>query len=864
MEIKKQIPVGWENAGQSQAEAFVPQPMVPVADKSARPRPLSFSSQQRPLASKPQKESLAARFFDGVAVISLVALFFGFPLFFTGMTLQGVGFEKQMYFYFWLLIGLIAWVAKGVILGEMKIRRTPLDLPIFIFLGAYVASLFFSVDRWHSFWGSFGDPSRGLLSVFALILAYYFIFSHFTPRRLGWMLGGLLVSSFVALSWVFLVSLGVHFLPASWEALVPLTPMGTIGSSTLFFGMTLPLFIVAISRLQTSGANPFVKVAGTVLSLIGLAFALFVFLAAYDYVSWWAVLIGFGFFLVYVLAKIVQPSEKWVWLPMLVLVLLLAFFMIGRNGLARVNFPVEATPNLKLSWQIAKESLKENFLVGSGPASYGYAFSRYYPTEYNLQPLFTFRFYQGSGVIFESLPTIGVLGTFVLVVLILSFLSIGLYLLSQGRENNKLYSLGLWSATLMAVIGGMIVPVNASLLIFAVLLAALALATLMWESRSEESYLQLSLKSSPKFALALAFIFIVVSAGVAFTFAFMGKAFWADVAAAKAMRQPLGQESINTMARSIQYMDKESRYYTSLGQMYMAVANQEIAKPEQERKLDIVKNSVETANRLLTTAKGKAPNDVATQEIAAQAYENAAVLAGNDAKILEQTQKEYGRASELEPNNPVFYLKLGQIKRALANGQKASDQQAALEDAKKLFETALEKKADFSAAYLNLGLVKEALKDNDGAISDLEKAAQLDRRDIESRYNLARLYRVRGGDSDLKLAEALLKDVLTVNDKAVNFHLNLGLVYEKMGKKDDAIASYQKVVDLLEGDNLAEARKQVQALIDNVRAGKPNNLDNPPAEETVPAAPSQAELSSQPATVPAAPSEVAPEAAPEQ
>jgi len=74
------------------------------------------------------------KLFDFLITFSLGALFFGLPLFFSGVTFQGLAFDKQMYFYFWIILALVFWVIKGIILGEMKIRRTPLDIPIIIFL----------------------------------------------------------------------------------------------------------------------------------------------------------------------------------------------------------------------------------------------------------------------------------------------------------------------------------------------------------------------------------------------------------------------------------------------------------------------------------------------------------------------------------------------------------------------------------------------------------------------------------------------------------------------------------------------------------------------------------------------------------
>ncbi|MDD5464426.1 MAG: hypothetical protein PHP62_04710, partial [Candidatus Moranbacteria bacterium] len=100
--------------------------------------------------SGPQ-ESKMIGFLDSIVTVSLVLLFFGIPLFFTGLTLQGISFEKQIYFYAWLLIALVAWVSKGVITGEKKIKKTTLENPIVPFWLACGASLFFSVCGWHCF-----------------------------------------------------------------------------------------------------------------------------------------------------------------------------------------------------------------------------------------------------------------------------------------------------------------------------------------------------------------------------------------------------------------------------------------------------------------------------------------------------------------------------------------------------------------------------------------------------------------------------------------------------------------------------------------------------------------------------------------
>lgn len=808
-----------------------------------------------------EKPSKTADLLETVISVSLVALFFGLPLFFTGMTFQGIAFEKQIYFYFWMLIGIVAWASRSVITGEMRIRRTPLDIPIGLFWVFYILTAIFSVDRWHSFWGFFGDPSRGVISMTALILAYYLLLSHFTIKRFYLMFWSFLLSGFLVVIWSFLVVMKLRFLPAAWEKYSPMSLVGTISALSVFLGILVPLFMTALFVLWKDDniLKKAVRTTLTVLVFIGLALTLFLLLALYPFVSWVVVLGGLSFLMVYILAQIVRPAEQWTWVPMVVFVLVLAFLMIGSNGLTRATLPVEVTPNTQLSWQIAKEAVKENFFAGVGGANYGYAFSQFRPQEYNLNSLYTLRFYQGSSLFFEALPTIGVVGTIFFLVLLLSFISIGLYLLTHEKQRNKIYSLGLWTVAVMLFLTAFVSTVNGSLLIIGVLLASLALAVVLWESGSEERYLQLSLKAAPKFALALAFIFMVVSAGVAFLFVFMGKVFLADVYAGKASSISATQpstDSANLFLRAINTYPQEGRYYTRLGQEYMALANIEAGKSDKEKNVDNVAFYVREAVKAGEEGKRLMPNDVMAVESVGLIYENAGLYA-NDA--LPKAAELYTRAFELEPKNPLYALNLGQIKKVTADAKpEGAERDGLFGEARDLFQQAIDLKGDLAVAHYNLAVVFSRLKETDQAVGSAEAAFSIERSNLNYEYNLGVLYQLRDGDGDKDRAEAVFKDILTTNEKLIDVRLNLGLLYEAENKKDAALTEYQKMLEFLplDGtDNVKQTRDQIQKLIDNVRSGAGNlpnknasaaatkvapQAENPPVQ--TPAGPNQSVL----------------------
>lgn len=835
-----------------------------------RPSASAASAAGESVPARDGNSGFAARFLQGIATLSIAMLFFGIPIFFTGLSLQGIAFDKQLYFYFWLLLGLVAWVSRGMIVGELPVRRTFLDIPIAAFLVAYVASAFFSVDKWHSFWGPFNDPSRGVLSVLALAAAYYFILSHFNQRRLWIWLSALLGSAFIVVVWTWLALYTVPFLPQSLMRLAPFSLLGGLSNLMLFIGTMVPLAVLALSKVSQFERRSTRIVLQAALSFI-IAAGLVLLLALYNSVPWPAFFIGSGFLVIFILSQIVSLGERLNFVPMVVFVAILGFFMIGPVGLGDARLPLEVMPNASLSWKISQASLQDQFFLGSGPGTYGYAFSMYHGAEHNQNnPLFNLRFFQGSGLFFEALPTLGAIGTFFFSVLVLAYLSFGLYFLMRNKEQNKALSLGLWSAVVIMTAGALLMPMSGANIILGVLLASLALAVLFSEARVETSQWNLSLKVSPKFALALAFVFLVVSAGVVYLFAFLARAWIADITAGRALAaRTVTVDTANRMSRAIQYMDKESRYYSILGQVDMALANQEFAKPEADRNVEAIRTYVRNGLQLMTQGRELAKNDIVAQELLAQGYENQVFLGGPDPALLTPLEAAYTRARELEPDNPLHTLKLGQVNRLRSNAKDA-DKAGLMDAARQLFRDTIEKKRDYTPAYLNLALLEESDKDTAAAIAVLEEGSKIGvvRTNQDIRYHLARLYRIRNQGDDLANAERMFRDLTNQNNRFFNAYVNLALVYEKQDKGDQAIEQYQKASDLLTGDNAAAAKAEIQKLIDNVRAGRSNNLDQPatassavapapvtetegfPEQAPAPAAPTQGQIEPQ-ATTPA-------------
>jgi tetratricopeptide (TPR) repeat protein len=798
-----------------------------------------------------KKENISIGFFDKLIPVSMFMLALGLPVFFTGLTLQGIALDRQMYFYFWLMLGLVSWVSLGVVKGELRIAKTPLDIPIIIFLVVYGLSAIFSIDKWHSLFGFFGDPSRGFLPVAALVLAYYFFFSHFTPKRFFAMAIGFLFSSLIVIIWTIGVVRGLHFMPASWEQYAPLSLLGSVSALGAYFSLLLPILLTGLfqtSKIQSKIWQALVR------GLLGLMVVcvLFLLIALYSYVPWVALFAGMGFFLIFILSQMVRPGDQWVWLPMLIFVFILSILMMyqggGSESLSKARLPVEVAPNLSLSWDIAKGALKENFLIGSGPATYGYNFALYKPETFNQTPFYTVRFYEGSSALFETLTTVGALGMISFVVVVLSFVSIGLYLLTREREQNKMMSLALWSSAIMFVILIFTARVNGPIILVGALLSVMALRVLLWESQSEQKWLNLSFKATPKFALTLAFIFMVVSAGVAAVFVFMGKVYMADISAGRAVRatEPTVAGSLTDLGRAIGYYPKESRYYTRAGQESLSLALGEMNKPEGERNVDLARRFATDATAAVTRGADLMPNDVAAVESVGLVYENLSLIA-NDS--LPKAKEYYEKALTLDPNNPLLALKIAQIDKALADQKGPGEESVALmQDAENRLNQAIALKDDFAMAHYTLAIIKSINKDFDGAIESATNAVNRDQKNLTFLYNLALLFQIRDKEGDLNSAEQIFKAILASNEKLLDVRVSLGVLYEKRKNMSEAIKAYEKALEFIPTDNerATTIRTQVEKMLSIVRSGG-TNIGKPVPQVSVPEAEAEAPLPIAPA-----------------
>ncbi len=121
---------------------------------------------------------------DRVIRYSFYLLLFLVPLVFTNDTSELFEFNKMWLTFILTIIVAGAWTTKVIAQKKFKLQRTPLDIPIALFLLSQIISTIFSLDTHTSLWGYYSRFNGGLLSIISYIILYYAFVSNLLDAKI--------------------------------------------------------------------------------------------------------------------------------------------------------------------------------------------------------------------------------------------------------------------------------------------------------------------------------------------------------------------------------------------------------------------------------------------------------------------------------------------------------------------------------------------------------------------------------------------------------------------------------------------------------------------------------------------------------
>jgi len=659
-----------------------------------------------------------------------------------------------------------------------------------------------SVYRYASFWGWPFNITASFLTTLGFVLVYFVVLNAFQKKEIFGLLLLLMTSSLLAVIFGGLQIFGQFILPFDFSKVVSFNTVGTVNGLGIFLAILLPLVLSLIFTTKK-----LIQALLTIFAIMGLA----VLLLINFWPAWIVLLVGTMVILVFGISKRESLMPGWLILPMLFLVLAIFFgiFRIGIPGLPAT--PLEVSPSQKASLEIAKQALEEKPVLGTGPGSFVYNYSKFKSETLNETIFWAVRFSTGASDILDKLSTLGILGFLSFLAILGFFLVLGINKLTPKEKKEvevqepsqevSFYegtlSPGVFASWLGALVGFFLYPVNVSIgFLFWVLTASFLVLT-------RDKVKTWTLESSSKNAILVPFFFILVLV-LGLSICFMaGQRYLAEVRYRQsivAWQEGQTEEAVNYLLSSASLTNgNQDNYWRDLSQMYLLRIAQELQidrTPEEASNVitPLINNAVNSAK----VATDISPQNVANWSVRGFVYgQMINVLDGAD----EWAIKSYEEAIKLEPTNPYLYTELGRVYLAKQETEKGKEQ----------FEKALDLKSDYAAARFQIALLYVEENKIDEAIAEMEDAKTRGPFDVGVAFQLGILYY---NDNQFDKAKAEFERAVLLDENYSNARYFLGLIYDKEGKKEQAISQFEKI-EVLNPDN-----QEVKTILANLREGK--------------------------------------------
>ena len=754
-----------------------------------------------------------------IGIVSII-LFFGTGLFFTGQTFQGINFEKTTSFFLMVALLVILVSLKSLFKKEIKIRKTPLDKIILAFVVLYGVSAWFSVDKWHSFVGFFSDPSRGIMFVVALIIIFYIIVSNFT-LELGRKVFGAVVITIVLISIYTLVS-GLGLIPQSIQILFPFSFIGSVVSLTVLLSTGIPLLIVAFLELSK---NKFAKIAILFRTILVVSLVVIVIdlMMLKNFVAWGGLVIGLVIFIFFFFnekgKKIEDRVGKIIIITILTTLVLIAGWAKSDYGYlmpvtSKIGLSNELRAGLPISFEIVKNSIFSNpkqALLGSGPATFGYDFAKFYPSNMVSSSASIQYLYQGDGFLTEAIPTIGIIGSILLLIMVVIFI-IKIVSVLSSRKKTSIYLVGLFIASIIWLLNAVTGQIDGGILIFGILILSLTMFFALENSTGKSKYYIIAPNgiSGTGFFGIVVLLFLITSLGGA---VYVAKAYLADTYLKQALSENDTDQRTKKIMKAIRLRPEEGIYYTKLGQASLGLIGEKILSDKEIHKEDVAK----MANDIIHYARksaGLMPSDIMTLRFLASVYET------TGAENIQLAQETYKNIIKLEPNNSQYYIKLGDLYLIGATKENKNEE---INKAINLYERVLKMNPKASIAHDRMATAYYQKGDLDKAIQNISSAIVLDSKKISYKFALGTLYQVRGSRDDVANAEKIFKLLLKESPQNIDILTQLGLLYEQTGYLDEAKKYYEQILKIVGDDQRFQKIKNIfSGFIENLDNGKLN------------------------------------------
>lgn len=606
-------------------------------------------------------------YLDNISMVLLGILLLAIPLMFTPITTDAFILPKQIILGGVTLITLVLWGVKSLIVGSVRIKRTPFDLPIILFVISVFLSSIFSVNRFESL--------MSFIPLLFAVLAFFVIVNSVRERNHLTFLSTALVGGGVLASLVSIFSFfKIYLLPFVGTHSQSFTTFGSLLDQTIYLAVIFPitlhfLFKVINEKKISNITNNLFSIASIVI-LIGL------FVSVYQLFT----------------------TQK-------------SFILPIETGFQ--------TAFAAISQDTGR--IGQGFLFGSGFGTYATDFTRFKQIAFNQnQSLWSLIFVRSSSFVLEVLATVGIVG-------FLSLLFIVLQVVKEirGAKNKKENSLLLSAVLVLLAVFLLPLAFTTQTLIFVVLALVAASSENVFEVEFQlvalrkglitEAPVEDSTQRKDKSKILPSILLFLIAVVVGFVgfwsvrYALSDLSFQESLIAASANN---GSQTYQKQTNAITLFPYRDSYYRIFSQTNLALANSLASQTPkgsspsaqtQQTITTLIQQSLNSARSATTLS----PLSTVNWQNLSSIYRSLIGFGQNAESFAIRTAQQ---AALLDPNNPQEYIALGGIYYQLQQWDNAQNQ----------FQIATNLKPDFANAYYNIAHALEQKGDFQNAIKQLE------------------------------------------------------------------------------------------------------------------------------------------------
>src|SRR3989338_2422326 len=791
---------------------------------------------------EPKKER---KFFnpEKLAVFFFYALVFLMPVFALPLAVAPLASGKAVLFFGGILLTAFFWIFSALAQKSIKIPKSALLISCGAIVLIWLASALFSGNASLSLAGKLYDLDTFSM-IFAASLALFFgsiIFQSEKRILIFYLL--LFFSSFAVFFFQFFhLIFGINIIPFNIFPYATSNLIGGWNDFSIFFGF---VGLLSLAFLEMAKLGKGMKIFLFIILLIS-----FLAMMSANFFNNWVI---FGVFslLVFIMALFKSRfreqtkgigAKNFLRVSLFVLAAVI-FFTLFKGVTGNINdilktSSTEVRPSWSATLDIAKKSLKDKVIVGTGPNTFVYDWLKFKPAAVNNTIFWNARFNSGFGYLPSTAATTGVLGIVAIIFFLAIFLNYGRKAVFYKKEDTRRpagQAPAVVSFLGAAYLWTFVVLYSPGLLIFAMafIMTGVFLASLVNSGKIGAAEISLScpLRQSSSEArktksemvfMIMGIILLIgtISSGYLYSRKFLALN---NYSRALVLFEKSGDiEATGKKLTKAAGMDKQDEYYRALSELGIISLSKIVANKDlpADKALALFKDNLGITIAYAREAARLNPADPINWMQLGRVYES--VVALKVEKADEAALDSYAEAFKASPLDPSPFIASARVFMQI---NKAGE-------AKKYLQSALNIKPDFADALFMLAQIEAQAGNLKEAILRMEQTAAVSPNNFGVFFQLGLL---QYQNNNLSAARSAFERTVGLNGDYANARYFLGLIYDRQGLKEKAVEQFVQI------QKTNPNNEEVKKILSNLKNGRsalaeiappaPENREEPPISE---------------------------------